>query len=45
MVYGYAAKHIPGWTAGDVGSTLEEPDYMRLAGPWINGVDPGADAS
>jgi predicted dehydrogenase len=33
-------KHIPGWKAGDYGSTLEEPDYMSLAGPWINGQPP-----
>ncbi|QDT03379.1 Inositol 2-dehydrogenase [Rubripirellula lacrimiformis] len=36
------AKHIAGWKAGDTGSTLEEPDYMKLAGPWIDGKDPGA---
>jgi predicted dehydrogenase len=33
-------KHVPGWTAGDYGSTLEEPAYMSLAGPWINGQPP-----
>ncbi|MGC1273164.1 MAG: Gfo/Idh/MocA family oxidoreductase [Planctomycetaceae bacterium] len=33
-------KHIPGWKAGDYGSTLEEPDYMKLAGPWIDGKPP-----
>ncbi|MCA8999102.1 MAG: Gfo/Idh/MocA family oxidoreductase [Planctomycetaceae bacterium] len=33
-------KHIPGWTAGDYGSTLEEPAYMSLAGPWKNGNPP-----
>jgi len=33
-------NQIPGWTAGDHGSTLEEPNHMRLAGPWIGGVDP-----
>ena len=33
-------SHIAGWRAGDHGSTLEEPDYMRLAGPWTNGQDP-----
>ncbi|TWU55766.1 Gfo/Idh/MocA family protein [Rubripirellula reticaptiva] len=36
------AKHIPGWTAGDTGSTLEEPDYMKLGGPWIDGKDPAS---
>ena len=34
------AKHIPGWTAGDHGSVLEEPDHMKLAGPWIDGKPP-----
>ncbi len=33
-------NHIAGWKAGDTGSVLEEPDYMKLAGPWINGVAP-----
>ena len=33
-------SHIPGWNAGDYGSTLTEPDYMSLAGPWKNGQDP-----
>jgi hypothetical protein len=28
------ARHIPGWTAGDYGSTIEDPTYMSLAGPW-----------
>ncbi|TWU54420.1 Inositol 2-dehydrogenase [Rubripirellula tenax] len=36
------AKHISGWTAGDTGSTLEEPDYMKLGGPWIDGKDPAS---
>lgn len=35
-------NHIAGWNAGDYGSTLEEPDYMKLAGPWKDGRDPGA---
>lgn len=34
------AQHIPGWKAGDKGSTLVEPEYMKLAGPWINGQPP-----
>ncbi|MEM9588211.1 MAG: Gfo/Idh/MocA family oxidoreductase [Planctomycetota bacterium] len=33
-------RHIPGWKAGDYGSTLTEPDYMKEAGPWVDGVDP-----
>ena len=35
-------NHIAGWKAGDYGSVLEEPDYMRLAGPWKDGKDPSA---
>lgn len=35
-----APNHIEGWTAGDRGSVLEEPDYMKLAGPWIDGKAP-----
>jgi predicted dehydrogenase len=37
-------KHIPGWTAGDQGSVLEEPEYMALAGPWKNGQPPTSQA-
>lgn len=33
-------NHIAGWTAGDHGSVLEEPEYMKLAGPWKNGKPP-----
>lgn len=33
-------NHIAGWKAGDHGSLLEEPDYMALAGPWVDGKDP-----
>ncbi|MEO2017044.1 MAG: gfo/Idh/MocA family oxidoreductase, partial [Fuerstiella sp.] len=35
-------NHIAGWKAGDHGSLLEEPDYMKLGGPWKNGKDPAA---
>jgi predicted dehydrogenase len=35
-------EHIPGWKAGDYGSTLENPPHMALAGPWLNGQPPGA---
>lgn len=35
-------NHIAGWKAGDHGSILEEPDYMKLGGPWKDGKDPGA---
>ena len=34
------ALHIPGWKAGDYGSTLKNPEYMKLGGPWINGKEP-----
>lgn len=34
------ARHIPGWRAGDYGSTLVEPEYMKEAGPWTDGKDP-----
>jgi predicted dehydrogenase len=32
--------HIPGWHAGDKGSTLRPPEYQKLAGPWVNGRPP-----
>jgi predicted dehydrogenase len=33
-------NQIMGWQAGETGSLLEPPDYMKLAGPWTNGRDP-----
>ncbi|MDB4767008.1 hypothetical protein OAG71_04905 [bacterium] len=33
-------NHIPGWKAGDYGSVMTEPEHMKLAGPWIDGVAP-----
>ncbi len=36
-------NHVLGWKAGEKGSLLEPPEYMKLRGPWIDGVDP-ADA-
>ena len=33
-------KHVPGWHAGDTGSTLKPEPYMSLAGPWVGGKDP-----
>jgi predicted dehydrogenase len=33
---------VPGWKAGDKGSKLVPPEYMNLAGPWKNGVDPAS---
>ena len=35
-------NQIPGWTAGDSGSLLKDPEYMKLAGPWVDGKDPGS---
>jgi predicted dehydrogenase len=34
------AKQIPGWKGGEEGSKLYPREYQKLAGPWINGVDP-----
>ena len=36
-------SHIPGWKAGDYGSVLEEPKYMKLKGPWVDGKDPASE--
>jgi hypothetical protein len=33
-------NHIMGWEGDDKGSTLNPPDYMQLAGPWVDGKDP-----
>src|SRR5262249_15140955 len=33
-------NQIAGWSAGDVGSTIEAPAYQKLGGPWVNGTDP-----
>ena len=34
-------KHVPGWHAGETGSVLHPEPYQKLAGPWVNGQDPG----
>lgn len=45
-------NQIQGWAAGDTGSSFDfdadersraAKQYMKLAGPWINGKDPGGD--
>jgi predicted dehydrogenase len=36
-------NQIQGWEAGDAGSTLKPPEYMKLAGPWIDGKDPAGE--
>jgi predicted dehydrogenase len=33
-------KQVPGWHAGDTGSTLRPEDYQSLGGPWVDGKDP-----
>jgi predicted dehydrogenase len=33
-------NHIPGWKAGDYGSTIEDQPHMALGGPWKNGQPP-----
>jgi hypothetical protein len=35
-----AVKHIPNWRGGDEGGKLFPREYQKLAGPWVNGVDP-----
>ncbi|MEM7812851.1 MAG: Gfo/Idh/MocA family oxidoreductase [Planctomycetota bacterium] len=35
-------NHVAGWKAGTKGSTLVEPDYQKLEGPWIDGKDPAS---
>ena len=34
-------NHVMDWTGGDKGSKLIPPEYMKLAGPWVDGKDPG----
>lgn len=29
-----------GWKGGDTGCRLKPPEYMKLAGPWVDGKDP-----
>jgi hypothetical protein len=37
-------NQVMGWHAGLEGSTLTAPDYQKLEGDWINGVDPAKGA-
>ncbi len=37
-----SVQHIPGWQGGDKGTKLYPREYQKLAGPWINGVDPAS---
>jgi predicted dehydrogenase len=38
-------KQVQGWDAGETGSLLHPPDYMKLAGPWLDGKDPAGATS
>ena len=33
-------RHVPGWHAGDKGSTFVPFEYQQWAGPWVNGRPP-----
>lgn len=33
-------NQVAGWKAGETGSLLNPPEYMKLAGPWKDGKDP-----
>jgi predicted dehydrogenase len=34
-------NQVFGWTGGDAGSTVQAPPHQKLAGPWVNGKEPG----
>ena len=36
-------EQVMGWTGGDKGSELSPPEYMKLAGPWVDGKDPAGE--
>jgi predicted dehydrogenase len=38
-------SHVLGWEGGDKGSTLQPPEYQKLAGPWVDGKDPSGTAA
>jgi hypothetical protein len=35
-------NQVIGWKAGDKGSLLKAPDYQKLEGDWVDGMDPAA---
>jgi predicted dehydrogenase len=37
---GASPRHQAGWKAGDHGSKLRPPEWMALAGPWVDGQPP-----
>jgi predicted dehydrogenase len=38
-------RHVAGWKAGDYGSLLKAPEWMKLAGPWTDGKPPEGQAA
>ncbi len=38
-------SHVLGWQGDDKGSTLQPPEYQKLAGPWVDGRDPAGAAA
>jgi predicted dehydrogenase len=38
-------NQIQGWAGGDRGSVIIPNDYMKLAGPWVDGKDPAPEGS
>lgn len=38
-------NQVIGWKAGNTGSTVAQPDYQHLEGPWIDGKDPADKSS
>ncbi len=37
-----AVQNIPNWRGEDKGSKLYPREYQKLAGPWIDGIDPAS---
>ena len=37
-------EQVIGWKAGETGSLLTPPDYQKLEGDFVNGVDPAEKA-
>ena len=36
-------NNVMGYEAGDVGCTVEPPEYQKLAGAWVDGKDPAGE--
>jgi len=39
---GAKPRHAAGWRAGDTGSLITPRSYQKLAGQWVDGVDPAS---